>query len=80
MVTLYMFQIGKGLLRAIHGNKKCIADIIPVDIAVNMFIAASWHTAIERYGYHVALLYSILNQYYCKVYITFIQRIKFNSL
>lgn len=40
--------IGKGMLRVMAGDCKGCADIIPVDLAVNMIIAAAWSTAIER--------------------------------
>lgn len=37
------------MLRIMYGNFNGSADIIPVDIAVNLIIAAAWSTAIERY-------------------------------
>lgn len=40
--------IGKGMLRVMYGNFNGSADIIPVDVAVNLIIAAAWSTAIER--------------------------------
>lgn len=43
-----LVQIGKGMLRVMAGDVKGCADIIPVDLAVNMIIAAAWSTAIER--------------------------------
>jgi hypothetical protein len=30
------------------GSKSAIADIVPVDICVNMMIAIAWHTAIKQ--------------------------------
>jgi len=45
---LCRLQIGKGLLRVILGNSLGVADVIPVDLAINMMIAAAWHTATER--------------------------------
>lgn len=41
-------QIGNGLLRIMYGRSQSTADIIPVDLAVNLVIAAAWHTAVER--------------------------------
>ena len=42
-------QIGKGILRTMHGNTDATCDIIPVDLATNLIIAAAWSLAIERY-------------------------------
>ncbi|CAF3215487.1 unnamed protein product [Rotaria socialis] len=38
----------KGLLRTMIGSGQAMADIIPVDICVNMMIAVAWHTAIKH--------------------------------
>ncbi|XP_014670154.1 PREDICTED: fatty acyl-CoA reductase 1-like [Priapulus caudatus] len=40
--------IGKGLLRYMMGSMAATADIIPVDIPVNMMIAIAWQTAVTR--------------------------------
>jgi len=40
--------IGKGALRMMMGRRNGAADIIPVDMATNLFIAAAWRTALER--------------------------------
>lgn len=34
--------VGKGLLRSIYANTRCIADILPVDFAVNTMIVAAY--------------------------------------
>jgi len=34
---------GLGLLRSIHANGNCIADLVPCDNVVNGIIAAAWH-------------------------------------
>lgn len=31
------------------GSSTAIADIVPVDVCVNMMIAIAWHTAIKKY-------------------------------
>lgn len=36
------------MLRAMLGSNNAIADIIPVDVCVNMMIAIAWHTAVKR--------------------------------
>ena len=36
------------MLRVMMGDADGSADIIPVDMAVNLIIAAAWSTAIER--------------------------------
>ncbi|XP_052218054.1 fatty acyl-CoA reductase 1-like isoform X2 [Dreissena polymorpha] len=40
--------VGKGLLRSMKCDFKGVADIIPVDIPVNMLIAVAWYTAVTR--------------------------------
>lgn len=39
---------GKGILRSMKGDYRGVADIIPVDIPVNMIIAAAWYTAVTK--------------------------------
>ncbi len=36
------------MLRAMLGSTSAIADIVPVDVCVNMMIAIAWHTAIKQ--------------------------------
>jgi alcohol-forming fatty acyl-CoA reductase len=36
---------GTGILRSMLGNHEAIADIIPVDIPVNLMVAAAWYTS-----------------------------------
>lgn len=36
------------MLRAMLGSSTAIADIVPVDICVNMMIAVAWHTGIKK--------------------------------
>jgi hypothetical protein len=36
------------MLRAMIGSSTAIADIVPVDVCVNMMIAIAWHTAIKQ--------------------------------
>ncbi|XP_032077718.1 fatty acyl-CoA reductase 2-like [Thamnophis elegans] len=38
----------KGILRSIKCNPAAVADIIPVDLAINLTIAAGWYTAVHR--------------------------------
>jgi len=40
--------IGKGALRMMMGKRDGAADIIPVDTAINFFIAAAWYTAVAK--------------------------------
>ncbi len=46
--TALFAAIGKGILRTMRGNFNCTADIIPVDIPVNLMIAAGWYTGSKR--------------------------------
>lgn len=39
---------GRGLLRSMKGEYNAIADIVPVDIPVNIMIAVAWYTAIAK--------------------------------
>lgn len=43
-----LIAIGRGILRTMHGNTEATCDIIPVDLATNLIIAAAWSLAIER--------------------------------
>ncbi|KAI9556289.1 hypothetical protein GHT06_018863 [Daphnia sinensis] len=35
--------VSKGLIYTIRGDEKLVADLVPVDIAINLMIAAAWH-------------------------------------
>ena len=37
------------MLRIMEGNFHGTADIVPVDMAINLMIAAGWKTAQEKY-------------------------------
>ncbi|XP_014246768.1 putative fatty acyl-CoA reductase CG5065 isoform X2 [Cimex lectularius] len=39
---------GKGVLRSMICYGDCIADLIPVDLAINCLIAVAWQTAVKR--------------------------------
>jgi fatty acyl-CoA reductase len=39
---------GRGLLRSMKGESKASADIVPVDIPVNIMITVAWYTAVAR--------------------------------
>ncbi|VVC30446.1 Male sterility, NAD-binding,NAD(P)-binding domain,Fatty acyl-CoA reductase, C-terminal [Cinara cedri] len=39
---------GKGVLRTLLCHKDLIADLVPVDICINLLISAAWYTAINR--------------------------------
>jgi fatty acyl-CoA reductase len=43
--TALFAAIGKGILRTMLGNWNSTADIIPVDVPVNLMIAVAWSTA-----------------------------------
>ncbi|RNA15898.1 fatty acyl- reductase 1-like [Brachionus plicatilis] len=46
--TALFAAIGKGILRTMIGNGNSTADIIPVDIPVNMMIVAGWYTGAKK--------------------------------
>uniref|UniRef100_A0A8D0H5B4 Fatty acyl-CoA reductase n=1 Tax=Sphenodon punctatus TaxID=8508 RepID=A0A8D0H5B4_SPHPU len=39
---------GKGILQTIKANIDAVADIIPVDVVINITLAAGWYTAVHR--------------------------------
>ncbi|XP_002734152.1 fatty acyl-CoA reductase 1-like [Saccoglossus kowalevskii] len=39
---------GKGLLRSMRADPNAVADVVPVDIPVNVMIASAWYTAIKK--------------------------------
>ena len=43
-----MFQAGKGLLRSFKADTEAVADIVPVDLPVNMMITTAWHTVLAK--------------------------------
>lgn len=38
-------SIGRGTLRLVYGDENCGADLIPVDICINLMIAVAWDVA-----------------------------------
>jgi fatty acyl-CoA reductase len=47
--TALFAAIGKGILRTMIGNQNSIADIIPVDVPVNLMIVAAWSTGSKQH-------------------------------
>ncbi|XP_077786982.1 fatty acyl-CoA reductase 2 isoform X2 [Podarcis muralis] len=45
---IFLIATGKGIARIVKCNKDAVADIIPVDIAINLILAAGWYTAVQR--------------------------------
>ncbi|XP_077995112.1 fatty acyl-CoA reductase 1-like [Glandiceps talaboti] len=43
-----MIACGKGLLRTMKANPNAIADVVPVDIPVNVMIAAAWNIGVLK--------------------------------
>ncbi|XP_015586786.1 fatty acyl-CoA reductase wat [Cephus cinctus] len=46
--TGVVFGAGVGLLRSLHCNKDCIADIIPADYVINNIVVAAWDIATSK--------------------------------
>ncbi|XP_003221419.2 fatty acyl-CoA reductase 1 isoform X2 [Anolis carolinensis] len=44
----FLIAAGKGIIRTIKCNLEAVADIVPVDVAINLTLAAGWHTAVNR--------------------------------
>ncbi|KGL80400.1 Fatty acyl-CoA reductase 1 [Tinamus guttatus] len=40
--------VGKGILRSVIANNEAVADMIPVDVVINLTLAAGWYTAVHR--------------------------------
>lgn len=43
-----LYQAGKGILRTMRANNDAVADLIPVDVVINLTLAAGWYTAVHR--------------------------------
>uniref|UniRef100_A0A8D0BLD0 Fatty acyl-CoA reductase n=1 Tax=Salvator merianae TaxID=96440 RepID=A0A8D0BLD0_SALMN len=43
-----LIAAGKGIIRTIKCDTGAVADIIPVDVAINLTLAAGWYTAVHR--------------------------------
>lgn len=39
---------GKGILRSMKGESNAVADLVPVDIPINVMITVAWYTAVAR--------------------------------
>lgn len=44
----FCLQAGKGILRTMRANNDAVADLIPVDVVINLTVAAGWYTAVHR--------------------------------
>ncbi|KAL8194485.1 UNVERIFIED_CONTAM: Fatty acyl-CoA reductase 2 [Gekko kuhli] len=44
----FLIAAGKGIIRTMKCNLDAVADIIPVDVAINLILAAGWYTAVHR--------------------------------
>ncbi|MBN3306003.1 FACR2 reductase, partial [Amia calva] len=40
--------VRKGILRTMRANNDAVADLIPVDVVINLTLAAGWYTAVHR--------------------------------
>ncbi|KYO44734.1 fatty acyl-CoA reductase 1 [Alligator mississippiensis] len=43
-----MIAAGKGILRTMIANNDAVADLIPVDVVINLTLVAGWYTAVHR--------------------------------
>ena len=51
----FIAGFGKGFLRVLKINANLIGDVVPVDIPVNLMIAAAWNRAMEETYYKACL-------------------------
>ena len=56
-MNFVIFQVGKGILRSLKCDWRGVADIVPVDIPVNMLITVAWYTAVLKPD-HVLIYHS----------------------
>ncbi|XP_049824814.1 putative fatty acyl-CoA reductase CG5065 isoform X2 [Aethina tumida] len=47
-ITGLFMECGRGTLRSVVCNPKCVMDLIPVDVVANTIIAATWQTSLNR--------------------------------
>ncbi len=40
--------MGKGILRSMLGSTEATADIVPVDVVVNLLVTTAWSMAMDR--------------------------------
>ncbi|CAF1315932.1 unnamed protein product, partial [Didymodactylos carnosus] len=52
---------GKGMLRTMLGNKNAAADLIPVDVVVNMMISIAWYTAVINQSKNIIVYHCCVN-------------------
>ncbi|KAK2100715.1 cyclin-dependent kinase inhibitor far1 [Saguinus oedipus] len=41
-------RVGKGILRTMRASNSALADLVPVDVVVNMSLAAAWYSGVNR--------------------------------
>jgi fatty acyl-CoA reductase len=46
--TAIFVGVGKGVIRTMKGNRHAIADIIPVDVVINLLIASAWYKGTKK--------------------------------
>ncbi|XP_012263755.2 putative fatty acyl-CoA reductase CG5065 [Athalia rosae] len=61
--TVLIIGVGKGLLKTIWGKKEMVADLIPVDVCINLFIAAAWEIGSRKESslVHDVLVYNCVS-------------------
>lgn len=60
---------GKGILRTLLCRRELIADLIPVDIAINLLIAVAWQTAQTRWADDTSDAFSRTWRILCELFI-----------
>jgi len=48
--VFFFFKAGKGILRTMRASNGAVADLVPVDVVVNMTLAAAWYSGVNRYS------------------------------
>ncbi|XP_069713637.1 fatty acyl-CoA reductase 1 isoform X2 [Phaenicophaeus curvirostris] len=44
----FLIAAGKGILRTMRASNNAVADLVPVDVAINATLAAAWYSGVNR--------------------------------
>lgn len=48
MLSGLVAGVGKGFMRTVHVNPDLVGDLVPVDIPINLMIAAAWNRTVSN--------------------------------
>lgn len=47
--AVVFMQAGKGILRTMRASNNAVADLVPVDVVINMTLAAAWYSGSQKH-------------------------------